>query len=234
MDNYQAKQLEATKRIEESFKRGQVVSSIVEPVSDYINDNRICLTSVIFIPAELEELIMDKVIDPLREINPIQYFYIPGSFHITANNIRTIADPPLFNDQDIEKVKEVFKKVVPRYNSFTFELKRLFELPTSLAISAFSDKTLGNLALDLRDKLKNAGVADNKTYDNNDIVIASTTISRFTNTPNPGFKQKVKELKEIKIGTFEVNKISLITTNAICYPSKTKIIEEYLLNPSNT
>lgn len=230
MDSYQTKQLEVIKRIEEGFKKGQTVSTIVEPVSDYINDNRICLTSVVFIPQNLEKLIIDKVINPLKEINPIQYFYIPGSFHITINNIRTIANPPLFNNEDIEKVKEVFKKVIPRYNSFTLELKRLFELPTSLAISAFSDETLGNLALDLRNELKNAGVADNKTYENDDIVIASATISRFTNTPNPAFKQKVQELKEIEIGTFEVNKISLIITNAICYPNKTKVIEEYLLN----
>lgn len=231
MDNYQAKQLELTKRIEEGFKKGQAASTIVEPVSDYINDDRICLTSVAFIPQNLEEIIINKIINPLRKINPIQYFYIPGSFHVTINNTRTIANPPLFNAEDIEKIKEVFKKVIPRYNSFTFELKRLFELPTSLAISAFSDKTLGDLALELREELRKAGVPDNKTYEDKNIVIGSTTISRFTNTPNPEFKQMIKVLKEIEIGTFEVKKISLITTNAICYPSKTKIIEEYLLSP---
>jgi len=229
VDNYQAKQLDVIKRIEESFRKGQAASTIVEPVSDYINDNRICLTSVVFIPQDLEEIIIDKVINPLKKINPIQYFYIPGSFHITITNIRTIANPPLFNDGDIEKVKDVLKRVIQKHSSFSVEIKRLFELPTSLAISAFSDETLGYLALELRKEFKKAGVADNKTYEDKDIVIGNTTISRFTNTPNPEFRQKVKELKEIEIGTFEVNKISLITTNAVCHPSKTKIVEEYLL-----
>lgn len=232
MDNYQAKQLKTTKRIEEGFKKGQTVSTVVETVSDYVSDDRICLTSVAFVPQNLEKIIIDKVINPLRETNPTQYFYIPNSFHVTINNIRTIANPPLFNKEDIEKVKEVFKKVVPKYNSFTFELKRLFELPTSLAISAFSNETLKHLSLELRAELKKTGVPDNKTYLDEDIVIASATISRFTNIPNPGFKQKVKDLKEIEIGNFEVNKISLITTNAVCHPTKTKIIEEYLLLPT--
>lgn len=231
MDNYQTKQLELTKKIEESFKKGQSLSTVVEPVSDYMNDNRICLTSVVFIPQDLEKRIIENVINLLRKINPIQYFYIPSSFHVTIANIRTIENPPLFNNKDIEKVREVFKMVISKYRSFAFEIKRLFELPTSLAISAFSDETPGNLVLELREELKKAGVPDNKTYANENIVIGSTTISRFTNSPNPDFKKKVKELKEIDIGSFEVRKISLITTNAVCYPSKTKIIEEYFLTP---
>lgn len=231
MDNYQIKQLKLISKIERGFKKGESLSTVVEPVSDYINDNRICLTSVVFIPQNLVERIIEDVINPLRKINPIQYFYIPGSFHITIANIRTIDNPPLFNNKDIEKVREVFKRVIPKHRSFVFEIKRLFELPTSLAISAFSDETLGELALELREEFKKVGVPDNKTYANENIVIGSATISRFTNTPSPDFREKVKELKEINIGSFEVRKISLITTNAVCYPSKTKIIEEYLLTP---
>ena len=230
MNDYQSKQLELIKRIEDSFKMGKELATVVEPTSDYVNDNRICLTSVIFIPSELERIIIDKIINPLREINPIQYFYIPKSFHITIQNIRTIANPPLFTNKDIEKAREVFKKVVPKYPSFIFDIKKLFELPTSLAISAFSDQTLGNLALELREELVKAGVADNKTYADKNIVIGSITISRFTNTINPVFKQKVQGLKEIKIGKFKVKKISLITTNSVCHPLKTNLIEEFSLS----
>lgn len=230
MNAYSEKQLELIKAIEKKFNGGESPSTVVEPVSDYINDDRICLTSVVFLPQQLEQKIIDNIINPLRDINPIQYFYIPGSFHITIKNIRTINNPPLFNDVDIEKVRGVFKNVVPKYKSFTFELKRLFELPTSLAICAFSNETLANLALELGKELKKTGVPDNKIYATNDIIIGSATLSRFTNTPNPEFKQKVKELKEIEIGSFEVKKVYLITTNAICYHTKTKIIEEYSLS----
>lgn len=230
MNAYSEKQLKLIETIEEKFRKGESPSTVVEPVSDYINDDRVCLTSVVFIPQGLEQKIINNIVNPLKEINPIQYFYIPGSFHITIKNIRTIENPPLFNDKDIKKACEVFKRVIPKYKSFTFELRRLFELSTSLAISAFSDETLGNLTSELGKELKKAGVPDNKKYATNDIVIGSTTVSRFTNTPNPAFKQKVKELKETKIGSFEVKKVYLITTNSICYPTKTKIIEEYSLS----
>lgn len=230
VDTYQQKQLKITQQIEDSFKSGENPSTIVEPVTDYVNDNRICLTSVVFIPKNLQEKIITEVIEPLRKVDPKQYFYLPSSLHITVNNIRTIEYPPLFNGEDIEKAKEVIKQVTPKYKPLTFDVKRLFELPASLAISAFSDKTLGRLALELRRELEKAGVPDNKAYASEDIVIANTTISRFINTPNPEFWQKVKEFKNIDVGNFEVNKISLITTNAVCHPSKTKIIEEYFLD----
>lgn len=229
MDNYQARQLELTKKIEEDFKNGNSRSTIVEPVSDYINDNRICLTSVVFLPQDLENKIIDEVIIPLRRNDPAQYFYVPNSFHVTIRNIRISADPPSFNNIDIKKAKEVFRKIIPRHHSFKFEIKRLFELPTSLAISAFSNETLGNLALELGRELRKAGIPDNKIYANENIVIGNTTISRFTSKPNSDFWEKVKELKQISIGSFEVRKIYLITTNAVCHPSKTKVIGEYSL-----
>lgn len=230
MDSYQDRQLELIKKIEESFKKGKAPSTIVEPVSNYVNDNRICFTSVAFVPSNLVQKMIEQVINLLRKVDPMQYFYIPGSFHITINNIRTIANPPLFNNEDIEKARGVFKRIIPKYKPFTFELKRLFELPTSLAISAFSNEILGNLALELRAELKQAGIPDNKTYAAEDVIIGNATISRFTDTPNPAFKEKIKELKEIEIGSFEVKKVFLITTNSVCHPTKTKIIEEYSLS----
>lgn len=230
MDNYQAKQLEITRKIEDSFKNNQQLSTIVEPVSDYVGDNRICLTSVAFLPSHLEKRIIDYISDPLKQLDSSQCFYVPSSFHITIQNIRTIGNPLLFTDRDIEKVRKIFARVIPKYPSFQFEIRRLFELPTSLAISAFSNNTLGDLALELRKDLKKEGLPDNKTYINDDVVIGNITISRFTKIPNDAFREKIKELKEIEIGSFEIKKISLITTNAVCHPSKTKIIEEYFLN----
>lgn len=229
---YQDRQLETIKNIEEIFKKGQTPSTVVEPVADYVLDDRICLTSIVFLPTDIEKEIIEKVIAPLKNADPSQYFYIPGSFHVTINNIRTIENPPLFDEKDIEKAREVVEAVVSKFNSFSFEIGRLFELPTSLAVCAFTDSILGNIALELRSELKKNGIADNKNYASQDVVIGSSTIARYTNTPNQKFLEKLKELREIIIGSFKAEKVSLITTNAVCHPSKTKIIDEFELNSS--
>ena len=103
MQSYQKLQFDLIEKIECDFREGKEPSTIVEPVPDYIHDDRICLTAISFLPQEVEDEIITKIIKPLREADSRQYFYVPSSFHVTIQNVRTIANPPLFNDRDIEK-----------------------------------------------------------------------------------------------------------------------------------
>lgn len=229
MISYQQKQQELFDRLEEKFKKGENPATVVEPVSDYINDNRICLTSVAFVPETLRVIIDKKLIKLLREADPRQYYYLPQSLHLTIQNIRTINQPPLFNDGDIAKTKIVFEKIIPKYRQFEFKLEGLFELPTSLGIRAFSDDTIKNLCLELRKKLEEVGSPDNKKYITNEVIIGNVSICRYTQQPNNAFLAKVRELKNVKIGKLSVKTISLITTNAVCYPKRTQVIKEFSL-----
>lgn len=229
MGSYQEEQLRLIKRIEEGFKNGQSPSTIVEPVDDYTKDNRICLTLVTFLPSNLENGIIKKLIIPLQNADQRHYFYVPTSFHITIQNVRTIAQPPLFNNADIEKVKAVLERTIPQFSSLEFNLKRIFQLPTSLSICAFTDKSLGNLALRIREELVKEGVSDNKQYANREVVFANTTFCRYQTEPNEEFKKLVNELKDVKIGEFEAKDVSLITTNCVCLPEMTKILSSNIL-----
>lgn len=123
----------------------------------------------------------------------------------------------------------VAQKIIPKHPPIKFKVCRMFELPTSLSVCAFSNDSLGSLANELRLELKKAGIPDNKKYAADDVVLGNITISRFTSEPNEAFRDKVSELKEIEIGSFDVSKISLITTNCVCHPSKTTILGEYNL-----
>lgn len=229
MNSYHQKQQKVISQIENEDKSGKSPSTIVKPVKDYINDNRICFTSVVFLPIQLEQKIIDKIIILLSKADRHQYFYTPGSFHLTIQNIRTISDPPLFNNNDIEKTKEVFAKIIPKYNRFTFKLKGLFELPTSLAVCGYTDETFTTLSSELTHKLIKAGVPDNKKYFTQDIIFGNLTFCRYTQKPNAQFMKIVSELKNVEIGDFEVKSISLITTNAAATPNKTQIIQDYPL-----
>lgn len=229
MDTYSQKQLKLTEEIEEKFKRGENPSTIVQPVKDYTNDKRICLTGVVFIPKNLEQKILDEFIKPLQEADSSQYFYVPGSFHVTIQNVRTINNPPLFTKDDIQKASKVFEAIVLKHKIFSLKLERLFELPTSLALCAFSDESLRDIAHELRDELSRAGIPDNKSYASADVVLGNVTIVRYTRKPNDEFKNKIKELKETKVDSFDVREVSLITTNSVCIPNKTRIIKKYNL-----
>lgn len=227
MSSYQQRQGELFRKTKNDFKKGKISSSIVGSVRDYIHDERICLTSVVFLPKEIQKLILDKIIQPLKKIDQRQYFYLPKSFHLTLQNVRTINDPPLFTKKDIIKVRKVFKEVIPKHQAFSFKLKDLFELPTSLSLCGYCGEVLKYLVLELRNKLQKASVPDNKKYVSEEVFFGNITVCRYTKNLTKRFLARIQELKNIEIGRFKVEKVSLITTNSVCYPDKTTIIENY-------
>lgn len=226
---YQQKQKALFGKIENDFRKGKIFSSIVVPVKDYVNDALICLTGVVFLPEKIKRSISKKIIEPLRKEDNNQYYYLPESLHLTLQNVRIISNPPFFTKKDIVKVKKVFEEVIPKFRSFSFELRNLFELPTSLSICGFCDEVLKYLVLELREKLQKAGVPDNKKYASDEVFFGNITICRYTKKPTKDFLAKIKELKNIEIGRFVIKEVSLITTNKVCHPSKTQIIEIYKL-----
>lgn len=229
MDDYSSRQVALVKDIEKQFEAGNSPSTIVEPVSNYETDMRICLTSLAYLPQNLQEKIYNEIVEPLKKIDDRQYFYEKAALHITVQNVRVINNPPHFTDSDIERAKNVFASITQKYHPVEVEIRRIFELPTSFALSAFTPSSWEDLVLDLRNELEKAGVPDDKSYAPGP-VLANVTICRYTTPPNEEFQSKLKELKEIKLGSFKIENIKLATTNAVSFPSKTTIIGEYNLS----
>lgn len=225
--SYQEKQRRLIKAIETKFKKGETPSTIVQPVADFANDKQICLTSVTFIPEDIQEIIVDKLIKPLKTADEKQYFYLPNSLHLTIQNIRTIHDPPLFTEKDIETTRKVFNEIVTKYTPPVFHLKDLFELPWSLSLCAYSDKTYGDMVLNLRETLIQAGVPDDKKYASKDTVFGNITLCRYNNKPNDSFMKKIEEFKKVNVTRFMVKNVFLITTNSVCHPDHTEILDKF-------
>ncbi|MDP3964548.1 MAG: hypothetical protein Q8Q20_02735 [bacterium] len=229
MVRYQKRQKQLIEEIELSFKENRGHSEIVDMVDDYATDNRICLTVVSFISPALHGTIKQKLIQPLRECDPSLYYYLSKSLHVTIQNVRTIHNPPAFSQRDIKIMKEVLQKVALRHNPFEFYFQGLFELPTSLSIPAYSEEILSDLILDIREEMNKHNITDNKKYHNTEVMFGNVTISRFPAKPNKDFFQKVQKLKKMDIGKTTVKEICLISTNAVCHPSKTTIHGTYRL-----
>jgi len=229
MTDYQNKQYKLLETIEIQFKDNKSPTQIVETTDDYKNDPKICLTAVSFLPGKLARTINDRLVIPLQKSDLKQFFFLPESLHITIKNIRTLNDPPLYNNQDINNAIKVFDEVIKRHKVIKFQLKGLFELPTSLGIRAYCDESLKNLALDLDEGLNTIGTPDNKKYASNEIFFGNVTICRYTTQPNTKFIEIINKLKEEYFGELLIKKISLITTNTAVDPKKTKIIKQYNL-----
>ncbi|OGH68995.1 MAG: hypothetical protein A3I29_01010 [Candidatus Magasanikbacteria bacterium RIFCSPLOWO2_02_FULL_44_11] len=227
LDNYSQQQKTMVNELENTFANGNHKSTVVDMQKDYANDDQICLTSVVFIPNEISKIITDKIINPLRAIEPMHYYYPPDSMHLTIKNIRTINKPPLFSQTDIEKTQNLYSKIIPKFQKFEFNVEDAVLFPTSLSVMAYSKDTLKDLVLSLDKGLKEIGVPDNKKYLSDSVFWGNITVCRFTQKPSQEFIHMAKQLRNLKIGKFNINKISLITCNAVC--RSRQIIAEYSL-----
>lgn len=215
MTTHQQRQTEIINQLEGQIKGNQLKFSTVAPVEDYKNDPRICLTSVHLPSTDLISTIQQQLIDPLRAITP-DYFYPPDSLHMTIKNVRVINDPPHFTQEEVEKVKGVFASVIPNHKKFQVYFYRLLLFPNSLALIGTTDPELDNIFLDLDNKLKEAGVPDDKKYMNSQYFFSNITLARFNTSPTEDFLQKVKELsQQLSFEAYTVDSVTLLTCTAV-------------------
>lgn len=227
MGNYQEKQLQIISKLENQISTNNGNFSVVTPVNDFENDERMCLTSV-HLPSDSFKEQIQELIKPLREKYPEHYYYKPESTHITIKNIRVINNPPHFDNKEIETAKKIFSEVVPTHNKFNAYYFRLMLFNNNLSLIGTTDEEYGRLILDLDEKMNLANLKDDKTYIDSKVFFSNITLVRFTKPIDIGFKNRVEEISNsIKFEPYEVDSVSLVTSNAVL--KKLTVLENWKL-----
>ncbi|MBX9720971.1 MAG: 2'-5' RNA ligase family protein [Candidatus Obscuribacterales bacterium] len=193
--------------------------------NDFESDNRFCLTCVAFAPSALASRIEKEIIAPLKVAAGKHFYYPAQSLHLTMQNIRTISDPPKFSMDDVLVVAEIIKVLATQFRPFEFEIDGFLKLPTSLALRAYSEPRLMEFVRKFRDELVAAGIPDDKEYISNDVVFGNITICRYSEEPSREFIQALAKSEFSFTSKFTVEELALISTNAVCQPSATKIFQ---------
>lgn len=227
---YQNLQKKLFDKIEIQAKRGHSSNTLVA-MRNFNNDNSRCLTAVFFLSQTIVVSKILKLADELKDTDNRQYYYPASSLHLTIQNIRTESIPPLYNKEDIEKAKQIFVNVIPKYKSIKCHLKGLFELPTSLSVRGYTDESLEDLVIDFRRELISTGVPDNKKYASDSVFFCNSTICRYQVQPSNKFFEIVEQNKDKDFGIAIINKVSLITTNSVADPKHTNLISSIPLSP---
>lgn len=216
------RQAEAIRRLEASSSTP--VSTIVPFQKDYASDARLCLTVVCFVSREVGSRIWDQALQ-LSRCDERHYIYPPRSMHLTLQNIRIIHDPPNFDTSTLERAAGVLASCLRDVPAHKAVLRGLLELPTSLGVPVYFDDTMADTIFGLRGALAAAGLKDDKRYVDDGVVFGNVTFCRYTAPPNEALKRRIAERKSIELGELWIDHAALITTNAVCHPGKTEIIQ---------
>ncbi len=227
MTPFQTRQLALMRQMEQTLASDAAAATIVAFQADYATDNQLCLSLNAFVPHEITQSIQSKLIDPLRLLDPSQYYYPEGSLHITFHSIRVVHNPPTYTTADIEMSKQLLGTIIPSQRPFPFTLHGVLSMPTSASVIALITPEYNRFIQNLRRAFVRAGIPDDKKYFTDETVFANCTFCRYTHTPTKAFLEKLQELKDTYVGEFLASNVSLVETNAGAYPSRTTIFETY-------
>lgn len=224
---YRDRQADMLQSIEDGFREGRTPSTFVNISKTYETDADYCLTNVAFVPELAETVAYTEMMDELRALNEGHYLYPSVSLHTTIKNVRTIHEPPLFTEEDIERIRPTLRRVAAQYESFEIDWQGLLALPTSLAIKGFSSEAYGHLVGDLHRALIDVGVPDNKAYASSTVFANSATCCRYTHTPSDAWNEVIQRWKSTSFGVSRIKSFSLIVCNAVVAPTSLRVVETF-------
>lgn len=228
-DLFRMQQRKVFNDLEKRFDQGESPASIIESIEDYNKDERLCLTTVIFLPKDISQLLTEKIILPLKKADPRQHFYAPESLHTTILTIRDFAEPKMFPQSEITSITDTFHKVIGKHSRVSYSFQELLELTTSLGVRGYTTENLIPLVQSLRSELKKQGTPDNRKLISDEIYFGHVTVCRFTTPPNQKFLKKVQELKDTKIGEFTLSEVSLVKSKISFLEKDREIISHHSL-----
>ena len=230
MADYRTQQKQIIDQLRLGAGQIEAKATVVPMKRDYRNDPATGLTSVTFLPDELGQVISQFVIEPLRAIEPDQYYYQPDSLHLTVKNVRSVHNPPRFTRADVKKVDRLFAQVIPRHRYFSVQLEELVPFATSLCLIAYSDKRLLRIVQALDAGLAEIGVPDDKRYVSKEVIFGNVTLCRYVQPPSERFLNAVAERAHAFAAELRIDVVHLITCNAVCVPEFRNCIGSYWLS----
>lgn len=225
--SYQDKQEKLVEELNHQFWNRDYKAEVASRVANYESDKRKFL-SILAFPPERVVSFACGISSALATFDTGQFVIPKQALHITVKNVRTINQPPLFNDIDILKVSEIVKSLAHKYGPLEFKLKGTLLTPSSISLVAYSDERFSQLIKEIDLELNKNGVPDNKKYISNEIFFGNLTIFRYKNEPSKKLLEYLKQFTFENGPCFKVENLSLISSNLAfspeCYTNHVSVL----------
>lgn len=174
-------------------------------------DSRFGITLLIRPSDEIKAQIQ-LLLNELRAIDSLQYYYPNSDIHITLMSIISCYEGFTLNKIRIEKYVEIIQKSLLEVDKIKIDLKGVTASPSAIMIQGFpTDESLNNLRDKLRENFKNSNLQ--QSIDSRyTISTAHSTVMRFQEKLDNPEKMiaVVAKFRDHDFGEFTVNKLELV------------------------
>lgn len=229
--NYQELQKQQIDYLESLACSDHFPASVVEPVADYVNDNRKYLTIAAYPTPEILKSITTRFVSDLQAADNQPYYCEPDSLHFTILSIKLFEDGGNFDAVRVAEIIEATKKVFATQPSFEFTMQGSLALPTSIGVRCYSSDALQTLINNLKSALAAIDVVSDKKLISDEIFFGNITVCRFKPNYHPSEKLKaiVKKYHDTDFGRMKLTSAKLIHGNAVISTHNSEILAEFKL-----
>ena len=212
----------------ETLLRDQQNATVIPIRPSFDNDDRTSLGIFAAIPDRIAAEI-DRIQTALRAVAPHFHYARRECLHLTVQNVRTIAKPPTFSNDDALRVSDMVREVVQRHPPQVVEANGVIQLPTSILVTVFYPEATHQLIAELTQNLTRLGLPDDKRYVDASTRFGNITICRFTAQPSPEFTATAARFRTEDLGTFQIPSLTIASTNAVFDPEFTNYFGTFQL-----
>jgi hypothetical protein len=224
IERYRAAQL----ALFDQLAAGQTASTIVPLRCAYVGAAT-CLTLIHLLPAELSDLIEDRVIVRLAAFRAKHHWYPPPDRHLTLKNVRRARVGAVFPPELVADASVAIARVCRAAAPLGFDLLGPVCLPTSIVVRAIGTLAHRDTMRSFDRELARAGVPDDKAYASSDVFIGNVTVCRFTEPPAADLVEAVAALRDRFIATHTVHTASLVQCDEVCSSATRIVLAEFEL-----
>jgi len=227
MKKYKELQKEMVRRLEYGSATSAQGVSVVPMRSDFTGQPERSLTTVTFIGQDIGSAIQETVVKPLARLEPEHHYYPTDALHLTIKNVCSLADPPAFSEADIKTADRVLRSTVSLYPALDFALEETVALRNSVAVIGYSGQWFKRLIQELDDRLRRAGLPDDKRYVSDTVFFSNITVCRFVHPPSADFLKMLAAQRFRLNARLQVSRVNLIVVDAVCSPETRRDIAAY-------
>lgn len=207
----------------------------VDPYLQQLEDDRRRGISLVVRPEPQVSQRFFALLNRIRQLEPDQYFYRPGEFHVTVMTLVSSSVGFSLDGKEVEAYHSVFARLFKQWRPFFIRFRGLTASPAAVLAQGYADNDyLNQLRAAIRRELGLVGLAGSLDTRYR-IVTGHVTLIRFRSQLRDSGRllALLGAAREQDFGTSQVSQVDFVENDWYMSEDKVRVLRRYALRPEH-